>query len=152
MSASLAPRVEAAVRCRAAMPEVDELVEDAELELELDAVRQRLPGCLDVEEIGEFQGQDRHVEKYDQNIHPDQVVHNLPGPHVADTLLEPETVGRFPDVKARDNEFLNKEDAELDFLVDNVRLAERLRVRRICSVHQDDNGEVEPQCVGDDHV
>ena len=89
------------VRTLVATPcKLDETIEDAEFELELDAVNQRLPGCLNVEEVREFESEDGDGEEDDEDVDDDQVIEYHFRLGVADTLLEPQAFGSLPDVKA----------------------------------------------------
>jgi len=65
----------------------DETVEDAELELELDAVYEWLPGGLDVEKVREFEGEDGDVEEDDEDVDDEEMVQYHARLGVADTLL-----------------------------------------------------------------
>lgn len=67
--------------------QLDQAVEDAELELELDAVHERLPGGLDVVEVCEFEAEDGDVEENNEDVDVDQMVQDGLRFRVAQTLF-----------------------------------------------------------------
>jgi hypothetical protein len=70
----------AAIAVRAGTPtssvpsQLDESVENAEFELELDAVYERLPRGLDLKHVCEFEAQDTEVEEDDKEVDEEEVV------------------------------------------------------------------------------
>lgn len=49
-------------------------MEDVEFEVKFDAVDQRLPARLYLVEAGVLESQNGHIERYDQNVHQNEVV------------------------------------------------------------------------------
>lgn len=130
------------------MRQLDELVEDAEFELEFDAVDHALVGCLDVIETRVFEGEDRDVEGYDEDVDVDEVGHDLSTRLPANVAFGSQDADGLVDVQSRNEELLQEEDCDLDFLVDGVGVEVGIWVGGVGAVDEDGDGDVTDYCVG----
>lgn len=81
-----------------ALDEFHELVEHDEFEAQFDAVDGSLEDGLDEEEVRVLGGQEGHVEEDDEDIDPEQVIHDLTRLFLFESPAWSEESARFPQI------------------------------------------------------
>lgn len=131
--------------------QLHEAVEDGELELQLDAVGERLVRDLVVVEVRKLESHNRDVENHHQDVDEDEVLqHATTRSFVSKAAAHPQQLDGLVDVEARQHHLLQEEDDDLDALGNLIRLFEYLRVVRKRSVYQRDDHAVADDGVEND--
>lgn len=122
-----------------------------ELHFQLDTVHEGLVGGLYVVEVRVLQAQYGNIEKNDEDIDQEQVTAHL-GHSIAVQAVPGVEKGKTRlDVEGGDNEFLQEKHGDLDFLVGNIRLDPRIALGAVGPVHEDYDGDMKYEDVGDNH-
>ena len=130
---------------------VHELVQDAELHLQLDAIDERLVRRLQVVQARVLEDQDRDVEEDDDDVDEQQVVAHFAYCSAIQAVLGVEEGVTRLYVNRRDDKLLQAEYSDLNLLVDVVYGRLRIVCRTVGPVHKDDNRDVQDKGVGEDH-
>ena len=94
-----------------AVHQIDKFGEDVHFEFQFDAVEQDLEAFLVELHVAELHDQQRDIHANDDDVDGQHLAHHAPGILLRDDLEQ--TVG-FPHVEARDDQFLQREDGDLD--------------------------------------
>ncbi|KAI6750921.1 hypothetical protein HG530_014371 [Fusarium avenaceum] len=132
---------------------LDETVEDGELELELGAVDECFVGGLVLILVGVLEAKDGDVEKDDEDVDVDEVVHETSASTlVAHCAFHAHQLDGLDDVEARDDDLLDEEDGNLDLLHNGVRLPPLGSVTRERAINHRNDRPVHENSIDADHI
>lgn len=116
---------------RQASYDLDEFVENAEFDLELDAVNDSLISGLNIVEAGVLEGEECNIEHYNNNVDSDKVCHKRPPVAFLpafEVLTSPDKPDSLDDIYTRKKDLLEEEECDFNPFVYRVRFDKRVGV------------------------